>query len=235
FTDIHEQKIKEQQKDEFLSIASHEMKTPLTSAKAYLQLLELTLDNKDEKIALYAKKASLSVNRLNELISELLDVSKIQYGKLSYNIDFFNFDEMIDNTVQDIQYSSPKHTILKSGNTKELIRGDKDRLQQVVINLLTNAIKYSPEAANVYITLSQQNDEVMVAVKDSGIGIPQQHLKKIFERYYRVEEHAVEFQGLGIGLYISCEIIERHKGRLWVESELGKGSTFYFTLPINNI
>ncbi len=233
FTDIHDQKIKEEKKDEFISIASHEMKTPLTTAKAYLQMLELMLDNNNDEANLYAKKASQSVERLNELISELLDVSKIRLGKLNYTITTFNFNELLDSTVENIQLTSTSHTIIKTGKVNNEATGDKERLQQVIINLLTNAIKYSPRADKVFINVEQENDKIKVAVKDTGIGIAQQSLDKIFEKYHRVEEHSVRFQGLGIGLFISYEIIQRHHGKLWAESEQGKGSTFYFTLPVN--
>lgn len=231
-TDIHEQKLREERKDEFISIASHEMKTPLTTAKAYLQMLELSLDENAGKASLYAKKASQSVNRLNELIIELLDASKIKLGKLNYTITTFDFNEMISSTIENLQLTSLKHTIIKSGKVFDEVTGDKERLQQVVINLLSNAIKYSPHADKVFITIEQQKDSIKVAVKDTGLGIAREHLKKIFDKYHRVEEHSVQFQGLGIGLFISYEIIERHKGKLWVESDLGKGSTFYFTLPL---
>jgi signal transduction histidine kinase len=139
---------------------------------------------------------------------------------------------MIDNTVGSIQLTSTTHTIIKTGIVNHEVHGDKDRLQQVVINLLTNAIKYSPGAEKVFINVEQGNDNVTVSVKDTGIGIAQQSLNKIFEKYHRVEEHAVHFQGLGIGLFISYEIIQRHHGKLWAESEPGKGSTFYFTIPL---
>lgn len=234
FTDIHDQKIKEEQKDEFISIASHEMKTPLTTAKAYLQMLELSLDENDEDTNLYAKKASQAVSRLNELIGELLDVSKIRLGKLNYTISTFNFNDMINSTVENMQLTSPIHTIIKKGKVKAAVTGDKERLQQVIINLLSNAIKYSPGEDKVYITVSQQMNTIKVSVKDTGIGIAAPSLQKIFDKYHRVEEHAVHFQGLGIGLFISYEIIQRHNGKLWAESEEGKGSTFYFTLPVSS-
>ncbi len=207
------------------------MKTPLTSAKAYLQLLEMSLDKKDEATSLYVKKASHAVSRLSELISELMDVSKIQHGKLDYNISTFNFNEMIKHTVEDINSISLKHAIVATGKVGSAVEGDRERLQQVVINLLNNAIKYSPDSLDVYINVAEKDGEVKVSVKDNGIGISKQHLNKIFDRYYRVEEHAIQFQGLGIGLFISNEIIQRHHGKLWAESEPGKGSTFSFTIP----
>lgn len=232
-TDIHEQKTKEQKKDEFISIASHEMKTPLTTAKAYLQLLELSLEKKNEKANLYTKKAILSIDRLKDLISELLDVSKIQHGKLDLNCSAFDFDQMIDGAIEGEQYNSPKHKIIKIGKIDKPVYGDKERLQQVIVNLLSNAVKYSPGAEVVYVNVISENGLIKVSVKDNGIGISKDNLEKVFERYYRVEGQDIHVQGLGIGLFISMDIIQRHHGRLWAESEPGKGSTFYFTLPLN--
>ena len=233
-TDIQDQKLKEERKDEFISIASHEMKTPLTTAKAYLQMLELSLDENDGPVNLYAKKASHSVERLNDLISELLDVSKIKLGKLNYNITTFDFNKMIEFTVENIQLTSPRHTIFKSGEVHDQVIGDEDRLQQVVDNLLNNAVKYSPNSDKVFIHIQQENDLIKVSVKDSGIGIAKESLKRIFDKYHRIEEKGLPFQGLGIGLFISYEIIQRHGGEIWAESEPGGGSTFYFSLPIGN-
>ncbi|WP_296620001.1 PAS domain-containing sensor histidine kinase [Marivirga sp.] len=234
FTDIHEQKLKDERKDEFVSIASHEMKTPLTTAKAYLEMLELTLDDCDnEEATLFTKKANQSIDRLTKLVSELLDVSKIRLGKIQYSLDTFNFNDLIDETVESVQLTSPTHKIIKAGKVNDLIYCDKHRLQQVIINLLSNAIKYSPGAEEVFVTIEQKNDSVNVSVKDNGIGIAQSSLDRIFDKYHRIDEHAVHFQGLGIGLFISFEIIQRHQGKLWATSEAGKGSTFYFTIPIN--
>lgn len=230
-TDIHEQKTREQKKDEFISLASHELKTPLTTAKAYLQILEPALENNIKAAKVYAKKAGQSVERLNVLIGELLDVSKINLGKLNYTMSTFNFGEMIAGTVENLQLTSPGHTITSSGEIHGVVTGDKERLQQVVINLLSNAIKYSPNGGNIAISIAQEREMIKVTVKDDGIGIARNSLKKIFEKYHRVEEHALQFQGLGIGLFISYEIIERHNGKLWADSEVGKGSAFYFTIP----
>ena len=220
----------EQKKDEFISIASHEMKTPLTTAKAYLQLLEMTLKD-DEASLLYATKASDAVERLNSLISELLDASKIQNGRLNYNISIFNFSEMVKDTIEDIGHSFPSHQIIKTGTITRQFQGDENRLQQVIINLLTNAIKYSPKAFEILVNVVEEENQLTVSVTDKGVGMSENHLSKIFDRYYRVEEHAIQFQGLGIGLYISYDIVMRHGGKMWVESKVGKGSTFYFTLP----
>ncbi len=140
---------------------------------------------------------------------------------------------MISTAIEGIQFASPNHTIHRSGKIKQLVKGDKERLQQVVINLLSNAVKYSPNANVVDIHMEEKNGEVTVSIKDKGIGISKENVGKIFERYYREEERATHFQGLGIGLYISYEIVQRHNGTLWAESKLHKGSTFYFKVPIN--
>src|ERR1035438_4043513 len=231
--DIHDQKTKELEKDEFMSIASHELKTPLTSAKAYIQLLEMGMEQTKDKDLIFAQKAGASLDRLNDLISELMDVSKIQNGKLSLSITTFNFSEMVANAVEEIQYTSLVHRLLLSGGIKEPVTGDRNRLKQVVINLLSNAVKYSPKSKEVFINVSKEPGVVKVSIKDTGIGIHKQSLDKIFGRYYREEQRAVHFQGLGIGLFISHEIIQRHHGKIWAESKPGKGSTFYFVIPIS--
>ncbi|MEO6610875.1 MAG: PAS domain S-box protein, partial [Chitinophagaceae bacterium] len=231
-TEIEEQKIKEQRKDEFISIASHEMKTPLTTAKGYLELLLLSLSEKKDSSFLYANKTNHAIERLNNLVTELLDASKIQNGQLNYNITRFDFNTFMDETIENFQQITKNHRIQKTGNCSQQISGDRHRLQQVLINLLSNAVKYSPNADKVLVKTGVQDNKIQVSVQDFGIGMSIQHLDKIFDRYYRVHEHAVQFQGLGIGLYISKNIVERHDGTMWVESEPEKGSTFYFALPL---
>jgi PAS domain S-box-containing protein len=230
-TDINEQKTAEQKKDEFISIASHEMKTPLTTAKGYIELLLLSLEEKDP-IALYATKANQAIERLNDLVTELLDSSKIQNGELDYNITTFDFNKLVEETIENFQLSAKNHRIQKTGNCSRQITADRGRLQQVLINLLSNGVKYSPKADKLLVKIEEKPGTVEISVQDFGVGMSAKHLDKIFERYYRVEEHAVHFQGLGIGLYISKNIIERHQGTMWAESEPGKGSIFYFTLPL---
>ncbi len=219
------------QRDEFISIASHEMKTPLTTAKGYIELLLLTL-SEENQTTLYATKANQAVERLHNLVSELLDASKIQNGQLNYTITTFDFNKMVDETIEEIQYSTKTHRIQKTGCYSQQITGDRGRLQQVLINLLSNAIKYSPNADKVLVKIEQLDGKIQVSVQDFGVGMSGGHLNKIFDRYYRVQEHAIHFQGLGIGLYISYNIIERHNGTMFAESEPEKGSTFYFTLPV---
>ena len=231
-TNIHDQKLLDEKKDEFIGIASHELKTPLTSAKAYAQMLQMLLKKGHNAEALmYIKRTNLFIDRLNNLISELLDITKIQHGKLQMFATPFNFNEMMADTVELMQHTKPKHRIRINGAAANSINGDRERIQQVLINLLSNAIKYSPEEDHVEVNITNYEDHIQIAIRDYGIGIPKSDQQRIFDRFYRVEDSATKFQGLGIGLFISAEIIRRHNGDIWVESMPGKGSIFYCTLP----
>lgn len=238
-TDIQEQKRREEEKTEFINIASHELKTPLTTLKLYINLLhenvtEIDLSrkgNQDENL-LFIQKAGIAVGKLEMLIGELLDVNKMQEGKLGYDITTFDFDKMLDEAIEETQLSTPAYKIFKSGNIELEFKGDKGRLQQVVNNLLSNAIKYSPGSNEVFVTVTKEKDTITVAVRDRGVGIKQENLHKIFDLYFRETELARSFNGFGIGLSICNEIIHRHNGEIWAESQPGEGSTFYFTLPI---
>ncbi|MDB5013091.1 MAG: domain S-box protein [Daejeonella sp.] len=218
-------------KDEFLSIASHELKTPLTSVKAFIQLIEKSI-GPEEKAHKFATKASEHLSRLERLISDLLDVSKINAGKLSYNEAIFDFHEMVEESIKSVQHSSPKHKLILEHCDPFKYLGDKYRIEQVIYNLLSNAVKYSPDADKIIIKSTLYNNNVFFSVTDFGIGIDPENIGKIMDRYYRVDETSMRFQGLGLGLFISNEILKRHKGQLWIESIKGEGATFYFQLPI---
>jgi len=233
--DITERKRLEQRKDEFIGIASHELKTPLTSIKGYIQILERIIQQMgDEKLKLYLKKTNIYIEKLNSLITDLLDVSKIQAGKLLLNFSTFNFNDLIDETIENMQNTNKIHKITRIGKANHLIQADKHRIEQVLINFLTNAIKYSPRSDKVIVKIKNIEDNLQVSVQDFGIGIAQKSQDRLFQRFYRVESSARKFSGLGIGLYISYEIIQRHHGKTWVKSDEGKGSTFYFSLPLKN-
>ncbi|WP_158828165.1 PAS domain-containing sensor histidine kinase [Mucilaginibacter lacusdianchii] len=220
------------QKDEFISVASHELKTPLTSLKAYMQVLEKSLDP-TIKVAQFVKKASQQFNKLQGLISDLLDVSKINAGKLTYNFAEFNFADVINESWDVVELISEQHSIIIEKNDQVVIKGDRLRLEQVMNNFLTNAIKYSAPSKPIIIRSEVEQDNVVVSVQDFGIGIAPENLVNLFDRFYRVDNTSMQYQGLGLGLYISSTIIKDHNGSFWVESELGKGSTFSFLLPIN--
>lgn len=234
-TDINEFKILQNHKDTFLSIASHELKTPLTSIKIYAQFLERALKKiGDAKNAEFAKKMDEQIIKLTNLIGELLDVTKINTGKIQLNEDYFNFKELIDDVVDEQQLST-SHIIVNNTKPVGTIYADKNRISQVITNLISNAIKYSPDAKEIVLETSIDDEFVQLCVKDFGIGMPEDKIDKVFEQYYRVsgdEQHT--FSGLGLGLYIASQIVERSNGKIWVNSVLGKGSTFCFSLPKRN-
>jgi len=230
-TDIEDQKRNEQIKDEFISIASHELKTPLTSLKAYLQMLERSPAVPDEPKK-FVQKSVHQVKRLENLVNDLLDVSKIVGGKLHYNMQSFELSKLIAETVQSEQLSTHTHQFILQNNPTVNIQGDQFRLEQVIANFLSNAVKYSPTANQVIITSQLQGGQVIVSIQDFGIGIEKDQLDKLFDRFYRVDNTGTKFEGLGLGLYVASEILTRHKGNFWIESEIGKGSTFFFRLPV---
>lgn len=231
-TDITEQKEMQRQKDDFLGIASHELKTPVTSIKAYTQLLEMKLERAgDKENRLLAEKMDKQVNRLTSLIGDLLDVTKINSGRLQFNETVFDFNQMVNEVIDDISQTHEKHQIIRKLEFSGKVSGDRDRLWQVVTNLLTNAIKYSPGSNRIIVYTENKPGLVQLCIQDFGIGIREEKLDRVFEQFYRVSgtrEHT--FPGLGLGLYISSEIVKRLGGRIWVDSVEGKGSTFCFTI-----
>jgi PAS domain S-box-containing protein len=224
-------KVLNSRKDEFIGIAGHELRTPITTIKGYLQLLE---DQHQEGAAkLFTEKALRQVNKLNRLIGDLLDVTKIQAGKLQYNMISCFLFPLIRESLDTLRQINTSHFLEAELPAEDIvITADGAKIEQVLINLMTNAIKYSPDARKVRLTVTKETRRVVVAVRDWGIGIPAEHLENIFHRYYRVESSDYVIGGLGIGLYIAKTIIDRHKGSIWVESELGSGSVFYFALPL---
>jgi PAS domain S-box-containing protein len=234
--DITEQKTLQQQKDDFIGIASHELKTPVTSIKAYGQVLEKMLEKKgDTKEASMVKRMDGQLNRLTSLIADLLDVTKINSGKLQFNDQDFDFNPLVEELVEDLQRTATNHVLVKKLDPTGIVFGDRERIGQVITNLITNAIKYSPQADEVIISCEKNDNEVIFYVQDFGIGIAPYDLEKVFEQFYRVSgdmQHT--FPGLGLGLYISAEIIIREGGRIWVNSIQGEGSTFCFALPLKS-
>ena len=223
------------QKDDFISIAGHELKTPVTSLKMYAYLLE-----NNEGLSIHENRSmvgnmNLQINKLTVLINEMLDSSKLQEGPITYQMEYFNFGELIRNVVAQQQITSQFHKIYIEENADPLIYADKKRIGQVVHSLITNAIKYSKEADRINIRINKENDNVICSVEDFGMGIPQDQQHKIFERFYRVSgENMHTYPGMGLGLYIVKDIIDSHNGDIWVNSKTGKGSVFYFKIPIKS-
>jgi len=235
--DISERKELDKRKDEFISMASHELKTPLTSLKGFLSLLQRRLaTQEDEKALHYLSRIDAQVNKLTKLINDLLDLSELETGQLVYRAKRVVVDDLVQETVENVQGTTQTHHLLLQGQTQAEVFGVRDRIGQVLINLLTNAIKYSPHANTVVMCVAKDHNKVLVSVQDFGIGIAKEHQHKIFERFYQVTDAEEKtYPGLGIGLYICCEIVKRHGGQLWVESEKDEGATFHFTLPLFQI
>lgn len=231
--DITEQIVMEKRRDEFISTASHELKTPITSQKAFGELLEQLIDkNGDTKYKLYIQKINQQTDKLTRLIEDLLELSRVQAGRLIIKFKKFRFDDLVDEIVDNTQMTT-KHRIIKKGQTNTVIKGDRERLGQVFTNLLANAIKYSPKADKVIITSEVKDGAIQVSIQDFGIGIQQNYHQKIFERFFRVTgDDEKTYPGMGIGLHVSQEIVKNHNGKMWIDSEKGKGSIFYFTLPL---
>lgn len=228
------QKNKEVQrkKDEFLGIASHELRTPLTSIKAYVQLLEKSVkDTGDIRTQELIKRADAYLNKLNSLIIGLLDTSRVQAGKLKLEKSEFDFDEMIKESVKGARFFTSKHKLKIEGEANSKVYADKMRIEQVYFNLISNAIKYSPDSKEIVVGVKKNRSFVYSYIKDFGIGIPEKETAKIFDRFYRLE-NPEKFSGLGLGLYISNQIIRRHGGKMWVKSKKNLGSTFYFSIPL---
>lgn len=221
----------ESKKDEFIGIASHELKTPLTSIKAYVQLLEKANLKQPEQN--FVQKARSNVNKLQALINDLLDVSKIEAGKLQFNFSPFRLSELIETSIENVQHMHHSHQIIRPEIIPDiLLNGDLLRLEQALTNLLINAVKYSPGASSVRVELEHTASEVKIRVIDYGLGITPENQKNIFNRFFRAEELSPVLSGLGMGLYISSEIVHRHGGTITVQSEPGKGSTFTIKLPV---
>lgn len=235
-TEIQKLKEEEQRKEDFLKLVSHELKTPVTSIKGYVQLLQSTLNGSENKITKpYLYRIEDQVERLIRLISEMLDLSRIEQNELELNIEEFSLNEHVEHIIEDISYTHKDVQIELEHLCECDVKADKDRIGQVIINFITNALKYSPETKRVQVKVfHEQNNNVAVSVKDFGIGIEKKDLNRIFNRFYRVSaENEKTYAGFGIGLYLSNEIIERHNGKIFVDSEPGVGSEFTFVLPLN--
>jgi signal transduction histidine kinase len=219
--------------DDFISMAAHELKTPLTSLRAYNQIIQSLLEKNCVESALtYTYKMQNQFDRLNKLIFDLLDVSRIQSGQLDLARSIFYLDDVTREVVRGLQPAFASHLIYTKGKTEKKVLGDPERVGQVITNFIINAVKYSPRSDYIVISLESIDEACCLHVQDFGVGIDKKHQDRIFERYYRVnDENDKKYSGLGIGLYVSSEIIKRQGGRTWVESSPGHGSTFSFSLP----
>lgn len=229
--DISEEKRNEQRKDDFINMASHELKTPLTTAKILLQFLQKHLQE-NPKYAILVNKMDAQIDKLTLLVGELLDVTRLEKGELKLQNEVFLVKPIVEDVIEELQLTTI-HRLVVDWHTKLFVYGDKRRLRQVLVNLITNAVKFSPEKTDVIIASHKKNNSLVVSVQDFGIGISKEDQEHIFDRFYQVtKNNGNTFPGLGLGLFIANEVIIRMGGKMWCESEEGKGSKLYFSLPI---
>jgi signal transduction histidine kinase len=222
--------------EDFLSIAAHELRTPITAIKGYSDLLNrrmapgYTVTERDTRML---ESVTSQVSRLTELVDDLLDMGRIQAGKVEFHWEICAIHEVLRGAIESVRpiAGAREPDLHLVGGEDGMVRCDPGRLEQVFVNLLTNALKYSAAGA-VTCTTTRTDGRVRVAVQDHGTGILPDHLPRLFERFFRSHDVYAHQRGLGLGLYISRQIVERHDGRIWAESELDVGSTFYVELPL---
>lgn len=235
-TDMTQSALLEKQKDEFMSLASHELKTPITSMKIFTQaLLRSFQDKPDAKPMQYLGKIEGQLNKLTVLIKEMLEVSRLQTGRLQLHEELFSIDTLIHEIAQQMQFTTDDHTIVCRGETYTELYADKERVGQVMMNLISNAIKYSPSYTTISLDWEVKNNAVVIRVSDQGPGISEDRQKHIFDRFAKNGDATEStFPGMGVGLYIASEFIKRHNGTIAVHSQKDKGSVFTITLPIKH-
>lgn len=233
FMDVTNRRRILQQKDEFINVASHELRTPVTSLKAAMQILDRIKDNpKPAVLSQMITQANRSLDRLTNLIRDLLDSNRISQGKLELRKTRFNLENLLNSCCEHTRNEGKQEVILEGEFDIDII-ADAQQIEQVVVHLLNNAEKYAPQSKEVHIIVEKLGEELKVSIKDAGPGITHDQLEHLFERYYRVDYSGYQFSGLGLGLYICSEIIKKHGGNIGVNSEVGVGSEFWFTLPLN--
>jgi PAS domain S-box-containing protein len=223
-------------KNEFISTTAHELRTPLTSVKGYLSMILQgdagELNNLQGK---YFTKAYLSTERLVGLVEDLLTVLRIEENKVALNIQSFNIDKVIRETIETFKNKADlkKIKIVYSKNKKVLAYGDSVKTKHIIENLVDNALKYTKHKGNILISIKSNDTDLIVSIKDSGVGIPSKHYSDIFERFVRVENPlSIKAGGTGLGLFIAKNLIEKQGGKIWLESKLREGTTFHFTIPL---
>lgn len=232
--DVTESRRDEERKNDFIAMASHELKTPLTSLKAYIQLLEVKLSaSSDPFVASSLTKALNQVNKMTALIHGFLDLSKIEPGKLQLKKNVFDINKLVQDVIAESRVIAGTHSLKFASAGVIKVNADREKIGQVISNFISNAIKYSPKGSTVTLATEITENQVRVSVADEGVGIKPKDQEKIFQRFYRVEDDDMKHvAGFGIGLYLSSEIVHRHKGSISLLSEEGKGSVFSFTLPL---
>jgi len=231
-SDITEQRNDEQRKNDFIGMVSHELKTPLTSLSAFVQMLYAKAKKSEDTFTAGAlHQANKQVKKMTAMINGFLNISQLESGKINLNVTNFDIEELIKEVEDEISLAFQTHSIKFHKCKPIYVNADRDKIGQVITNLLSNAVKYSPKGESIDVECSELDGMIELRVKDNGIGISQQDCRKLFQRYFRASTVNHTISGFGIGLYICSEIINRHKGKIGVESEEEKGSTFWFSLP----
>jgi two-component system sensor histidine kinase VicK len=232
--EITEHKQDEIRKNDFIAMVSHELKTPLTSLKVYVQLLNMKAKTSGDLFTVKSLgKVEGQVNKMNNMIRSFLDLSRLEAGKIYLEFEEFTMDKLITEVVEEVSLTDKSHTILFSTCKPLPVFADREKISQVINNLLGNAIKYSRPNTMVTIRCEQVGEMVQVSIEDEGIGIAKADQPKLFSRFYRIQNQELKtVSGFGIGLYLSAEIIQLHEGKIWIESDEGQGAIFYFTLPL---
>lgn len=225
-----------EQTGSLLGLVGHELRTPLASIKAFTELLEKrNRENFDDKSLHYIKKIHEKISEQMYLITDFTDITKIQLGVFNFFPEEFSLDELLTEVIEDQKLLTATHEIRKWGQSRKRVVADKERIRQVINNLILNAVKYSPKGKYIDIEIEEQTNEIILSVKDYGIGIAVNDQKRVFEPYFQSNKIKKRqgARGLGVGLYISAEIMRQQGGRIWVESVLDKGSTFFIALPFS--
>lgn len=232
--DVTERKEDDQRKNDFISMVSHELKTPLTSMKGYIQMLKSRATTSEDKFAVgILDKANKQSKKMSAIINGFLDMKRIETGKIQIDRQVFDLAELVKESEEESRATISSHEIVFAPVGKTMVEADRDKIGQVITNLISNSVKYSPAGSTINVACVNNDNMARVSVKDQGMGISKENQSHLFDRFYRVEsEEMGNISGFGIGLYICDEIIHMHHGEIWVESELGKGSTFHFTIPI---
>jgi PAS domain S-box-containing protein len=233
--DITEKKLDETRKGDFIGMVSHELKTPLTSLGAIIQVANAKLKNSEDTFLSGAmQKANHHVKRMTAMINGFLNISRLESGKIHIEKMDFDMETLVTDVIEEVNLTVSSHLIHFVQCPPIMVHADRDKIGSVISNFISNAVKYSPKGNNIEVACQTTHAELVLSVKDEGMGIKPGDLEKIFDRYYRVETHHTRhISGFGIGLYLSSEIIQRHGGRVWAESQSGVGSTFYFSLPLD--
>lgn len=234
--DISEEIEEQKRREIFVSLVSHEIKNPLTSIKAFAQLLKKRILNGEaEESVDFVDNIDGQIEKLIKIINDLMDISRIRRGLLKLELKPTDIDTLVDSIVENFEPTALERKVIRKGRIDTYVHVDEIRIGQVLLNLLTNAKKYSPSGTKIVIQVKKKKDMVVVSVTDQGVGIPKERMKDIFRLYSRLENDKLKSQptGLGLGLYISSAIVKSHKGKIWVKSKEGRGSTFFFSLPID--